>query len=394
MSRFRLQPRPDKQSGGWRLNVPASISPTGKRQRLFFAQHWQALAAAKSFRKHYNEFGLSSVALSPSRRIESAECWQLLDEVCAPGVREAPPGSMREIILKAVKASKEASKSITLGELFDLYIEKAERTNKTKGYLQQIGYARKAVDFWIDTKLPEITPGNIEFCLQKFSSGARNAHLLVLRSVLNYAIKKDFLSKNPAAQVEFAIRPKTEIRPLEHELVAAMLRHAAAHEIELLPYLVIGFFCGCREAELTKLLWSDIILEDKQVMVRPEVSKTRRKRFPPIPPNAMEWLTVYLEKSNLKPTSDLLIIGAYTLTTLCNARKRNFAAAGGVGHIPPNTKRITFATNFISAYQDSIDRLALILGHTSAATSFAHYASGVPQSVGRAYFEISPYQVP
>ena len=151
MSRFRLQPRHEK-NGTWRLNVPASISPTGKRQRLFFQQHWQALAAAKSFRTHYNEFGLSSVALSPSRRIESAECWQLLDEVCPPGVREAPPGAMREIILKAVHALKEASKSITLGELFDLYTEKAKRTGRTKGHLANIGYARKAFDFWIDTQ--------------------------------------------------------------------------------------------------------------------------------------------------------------------------------------------------------------------------------------------------
>ena len=159
---------------------------------------------------------------------------------------------MREIILKAVHALKETSKSITLGELFDLYVEKAKRTGRTKGHLANIGYARKAFDFWIDTRLPEIKPGNIEFSLQKFSSGARNAHLLILRSVLNLAVKKDLLSKNPAAQVEFAIRPKTEIKPLAHELVAAMLRHAAEHEIELLPYLTIGFFCGLPRSRTDK----------------------------------------------------------------------------------------------------------------------------------------------
>lgn len=390
MSRFRLQPRHDK-SGTWRLNVPASISPTGKRQRLFFAQHWQALAAAKNFRSHLNEYGFSSVwlALPLSRRVESVQCWELLDEACARGVREAPPGSMREIIAKAVQTLKETSKSITLGEMFDLYTEKVKRTNRTKGHLANIGYARKAFDFWIDTKLPEITPGNIEFALQKFSSGARNAHLLHLRAVLNLAVQKELLSKNPALQVERAIRPKTEIKPLAHDLVEAMLRHAAEHEIELLPYLTIGYFCGCRESELRQILWSDVNLENQTVMVRPEVSKTRRKRFPPIPANALEWLKLYVEKSNLQRVDDLPIVGTYTLATLRKARRKNFAGAGGIKHIPTNAKRITFATNFISAYQD-IDRLALILGHTSAATSFAHYASNLPQSIGRAYFEIRP----
>ena len=61
-------------------------------------------------------------------------------------------------------------------------------------------------------------------------------------------------------------------------------------------------------------------------MVRPEVSKTRSKRFPPIPANAMEWLKLYLEKSNTVRTQHLPIIGAYTLATLRNARRKNFAA--------------------------------------------------------------------
>ena len=128
---------------------------------------------------------------------------------------------MREIILKAVQTLKESSHSITLGELFDLYVDKAKRTGKTKGHLANIGYARKALDFWSDTKLPEIKPGNIEFSLQKFSSGARNAHLTIVKSVLEFAVNKGMLSKNPAKQVERATRPKTEIRPLAHELVGS-----------------------------------------------------------------------------------------------------------------------------------------------------------------------------
>ena len=168
---------------------------------------------------------------------------------------------------------------------------------------------------------------------------------------MNFAVKKNLLNKNPVLALEFEIRPKPEIKPLANELVEAMLRHAAENEIELLPYLTIGFYCGCREAELTKLLWGDVNLEDSRLMVRKEISKTREPRFPPIPSCAMQWLKLYLERSN----PSLPIVGAYTLATLRNARRKNFREAGGIGHIPTNAKRKTFGTNYLSAYKNVHD---------------------------------------
>jgi integrase len=271
---------------------------------MFFTRNSQALAAAESFKRHYNEFGLSSVALSPSRRIESAECWQMLDEA-AEG--SAPPGSMREIIAKAVAAKTESSKSIILDELWIQYLEKMKRTGRGASHIKNIGHARKAFDPLGYDKLPQISSAHIDFCTKGWLPGARNAHLASLRTVFNFAIKKGYVSKNPVLNLEFSIRPKTEIKPLANELAEAMLRHAAEHEIDLLPYLTIGFFCGCREVELTKLLWSDVNLDDRHVMVRPEVSKTRRKRFPPIPSNAMEWLKLNLASKHHLP-SDLIIM--------------------------------------------------------------------------------------
>jgi hypothetical protein len=44
----------DSNNGKYRLNLPARISPTGKRQRLWFAKRSQALKAAKELRKHYD----------------------------------------------------------------------------------------------------------------------------------------------------------------------------------------------------------------------------------------------------------------------------------------------------------------------------------------------------
>lgn len=236
-------------------------------------------------------------------------------------------------------------------------------------------------------KLPQISSTHIDFTTKGMSPGARNTHLAILRVVMNFAIRQDYVSKNPVLSLEFAPRPKFEIQILSNQLVEAMLRHAAEHEIGLLPYLVIGFYCGCRESELTKLLWSDVNLEDSRLMVRFGISKTRSQRFAPIPANAMEWL-----KLNLASKQHLLsdrIVDPYTDATLRSARRKNFAEAGGVGHIPTNAKRKTFGTNHLSAYHNE-GELTNIMGHTSIKMTKDHYASNVPQSVALAYFSITP----
>jgi hypothetical protein len=143
MARFHLRIYQTKD-GKYTFNLPASLSPTGKRQRPFFDKHWEALAAKNNLLKHYTEFGLSSVALPPTRRIESEQCWQMLDEVHEGN---APPGSMREIIAKAVKAMRESSKSITLDELFNLYIERIKRIGQKRTIYSTNGLCSKDFRF-------------------------------------------------------------------------------------------------------------------------------------------------------------------------------------------------------------------------------------------------------
>jgi integrase/recombinase XerD len=251
-----------------------------------------------------------------------------------------------------------------------------------------MGYARKTFDFLSYDKLPQISSAHIDSCTKGMPPGARKNHLQNLSVVLNFAKDKGYVNINPVDSLEFAPRPKTEIQFLSNDLVEAMLRHAAKHEIELLPYLTIGFYCGCREAELTKLLWSDVNLEDSRLMVRAEVSKTRSKRFPPIPSCAMEWLN--LNVSSVKHLRSDRIVDPYTFATLRKARRRNFREAGGIGHIPTNAKRKTFGTNYLSAYPNDEGNLTNILGHTSIKMTKDHYASNVPRSVALAYFDIRP----
>ena len=57
---------PVKTAEGWRLNVPAKFTLTGKRERYFYPTQKQALEAAKRLKQSAAEFGHQSQAIKPS----------------------------------------------------------------------------------------------------------------------------------------------------------------------------------------------------------------------------------------------------------------------------------------------------------------------------------------
>jgi len=57
-----------------------------------------------------------------------------------------------------------------------------------------------------------------------------------------------------------------------------MLEMALVNDLDLLPYLVLGFFCGIRPVgELNLLQWSDVDFQNRSVTIRSTVSKTKRR---------------------------------------------------------------------------------------------------------------------
>jgi integrase len=97
--------------------------------------------------------------------------------------------------------------------------------------------------------------------------------------------------------LDFIERPRREVETISADHVAKMLDHALAKDLGLLPFLVLAFFCGIRpDGELQKILWSDIHVDDCVVVIRPEVAKTKRHRFPELSENAIAWLKAYQAK--------------------------------------------------------------------------------------------------
>jgi integrase len=173
-----------------------------------------------------------------------------------------------------------------------------------------------------------------------------------------------------------------------------MLEDALINDIDLLPYLVIGFFCGVRpDGELEKLQWSDVDLvgdadHKPQVTLRPEITKTNTRRFVDLSPNAIEWLQVYLSCAGRKDGR----IVKYTASTLFERRLKNRKRAG-VKRWPNSAMRHTFCSNWLAAHNDP-GNLCMMTGHSNPNTLFRHYNRGTHRSDAEKFWNIRPPRIP
>jgi integrase len=101
------------------------------------------------------------------------------------------------------------------------------------------------------------------------------------------------MNENPVARLDFVETVRKEVEVVGPHDVERMLTEALHNDLELLPFLTLGFFTGIRPEELRLLQWSDIDIPTKAITIRAEISKTHKRRFPELSANSVEWLEDY-----------------------------------------------------------------------------------------------------
>jgi integrase len=372
-----LQPyKTDRSTRKWCVDVPPHLSPTSKRQRLFFKTEQAAKVECGRLQARKDNFGISLRALSPARIAEAAEAYKLLGEHSI-GLLDAVNGFLA--------VHKQRVSSVTFDELFELFLTaKADRSPR---YLSELKITKSRAEFEsIRAKLVcDIEASELETLLSDVPPAARNAIMRYLRAVFRLGIRKGYLQTDPVSRLEFVRRQRKEVETIPHRKVAKMLQHALKNEPELLPFLVFGFFCGIRpEGELLKLEWSDVSLTDRAVTIRPEISKTNRRRFVDISANAIAWLRAYRTKI---PNPEGLVV-RLAPSPLRQMRKDNRTAAG-VANWPSSAMRHTFCSSWLAQHGD-INKLVLMSGHDSVDTMWRHYHRGTTKAEARAFWRIRP----
>ena len=177
-----------------------------------------------------------------------------------------------------------------------------------------------------------------------------------------------------------------EVETYTPKQVERMFEVALETDMQFLPFLTLGFFCGIRpDGELPKLQWTDVRLdgEPPQIVVRPEVSKTKRRRFVDLSPNAVAWIEAY-RQSGHPLTGEIVPFSQSTLRRkrdeLCAKTRINWVQQG---------MRHTYCSNWLALYGD-INKLVLQSGHDSVDTMWRHYHRGTTKAEAEKFWSIRP----
>jgi integrase len=367
----------------WLLNVPSALSETGKRQQLFFATRREAETAAEQIRTRQRNFGNSLSVMTPARMHEAAEAFLLVD-------RSALPVSVISLVREGLARHAKRLESCTLDALFEQYI--TLKQTKSRFHLSKLRACRNRFTEVVGSQLvSDLTHEDFEPVLNGMTPSMRNSQLTLLNSVLNFGVKKELLERNPLGRLDFIdIDSDGEVEVLTPPEVGGLLHAALEHDRELLPFLVLGTFCGIRPVgELDKLLWSDVSLTEKAVTVRAKVSKTGNRRHIPLSDNALAWLRLCELPSTSPSSSKILPCSVNRM----HVRRHELWQKVTSDPYPKNAMRHSFCSYWVALHAEekgAMLQLLLMVGHTSPQMLWDHYYRRVERAEAETFWSIMP----
>jgi integrase len=224
------------------------------------------------------------------------------------------PEALRVAAVDAQDRLKPHGKSI--GDAVDFYLEHLQAQAKGKDLKEAVekfleGRKADASDRYYSSiknrlevmvkELPvncttaQVTSSQLDDFLGTMKAPAtKRSYKANMRTFFNWCVTKNMCDSNPAAGLQVIKSNKGgEIGILTPEELARLLEQC---EDSILPGVVLGAFCGIRQAEISRLDWSAIDLEEKIVTIARSIAKTGARRITHIPDNAVEWLTPLVQK--------------------------------------------------------------------------------------------------
>ena len=222
----------------------------------------------------------------------------------------------------------------------------------------------------------------IRYCKgNKLGAVSINITLDVLKQILNYAVRLDYLVGNPLRGVK---RLKEPPRSLNYWLPEQVKTFLAANEDEHhYPLYVLALNTGMRRGEIFGLCWDKVNLRDRMIEISRirdsyglrETTKTGVVRH--IPLNDAAWGVLEKLSREKKDSRFVFLLkngsppnpGTFSRQFYKKAIKR-----AGVPEMRFHDLRVTYASNFVMAGGD-VFALSKLLGHTQVEMTTRKYAA-------------------
>jgi len=386
-------------SQSYRVTIPARLA-SGKRKMIQFRSEKEAKVFAKQEWDNFRTLGEDFSDLSKEERKEAVKAWKLakkndlellavvkfgIKRMCPEGGTKKVHEVAREFVL--IKERRSAK-----GDLKERSLRDARARAEMLAAL--LG----------DSNINEISGKDLKRSLLGIGRSFRTLrnYRSIWSEVFKFAKQRKYILDNP-----FDDLSKEDIKEIVGsgddwnapgilEVKEAELLLNTAHsspELQLLPAIVLGLFCGIRTEEIKQLKWGNLNLDDSDphLIVPREIAKKRRMRRVEIPTNAAEWLLQCTDKS-----------GPITPNRFENDYQRRFRSllircgfiekvkGGYKSHWKRNAMRHSFGTYHFALQGDPI-KTSVQMGHkTGDDVLFDHYRNLATKNDAKAYFALFP----
>jgi integrase len=272
------------------------------------------------------------------------------------------------------QASSSGATWITVVDLVNEFLLAKARAGRGDRYLRQLrvclknfagGRARTAID--------QVDVVQVEKWMQdqEWSARTQRGYLSDVRTMFNYAVRRGYVDRNPAAGVELPVLDgETKIEIHSAEQVRQVLEAARRADLDVCRHLAVRYFAGVRSAEAHRLRETDIKLDQNLIEVPAVKSKTRARRLVTIQPNLRAWLDL---------GGELRAVGDMTVRAVIRLSKVTWSH---------NVTRHSFVSYHLAQFNNA-GKTALEAGHTEQML-FKHYRALVTPAAAAEFWAILP----
>ena len=206
----------------------------------------------------------------------------------------------------------------------------------------------------------------------------RNEYRRTLYSFFKYCKMQDWLDINPVEKVEsWRIHGKTPEIFTPEEIQKIL--NSTPPQSEIRAFAAIAAFTGIRNAEMKRLTWDKIKLDDREIILDSEITKTASRRVVKIPENLAKWLEPYVWELGTKKK---------ILTKSQNLQIKKLHNALGKGNWVKNGFRHSAATYYLALTKNAY-LTAEQMGHAVDVLK-QHYNGLAREKDAIRYFNIMP----
>ena len=346
----------------------------GRRDRRQFSTVQEAEAYAQQLRTAFQNEGLVGLSIPLEIRLEAARCQNNLAEVGA-SITEATAYFLKHRV--NYKSAPVISKMV---DRLQNEVRAAGRRERTWRELKvMLGkFARRFSDRQLmDITLDELT----EYCCEpSLAPRSRLNRIRIVSQLYNYAVRNGWVEINLTTRIIRPTKQQKEPGIITVDQARRLLQNA--DEFDLLPFVALGLFGGVRVAELSRLDWKSIRLEEGEIIIGSDVAKTRTRRVVPVNQTLAAWLKICVRDSG--PIID---------TTKLLKRFPSLVKAAGIAPWPQNALRHSYASYHLAAFKDPV-RTAYSMGHVGGTEVLhSHYKGLVGQRDAERFWALLPASV-